>query len=418
MTAMTDRMPLAAEGAPRWLDDAAHRAWLGADAARQVAFYRPTLRADGGFDIPATDGTPLPRGRQELHTTTRMVHSFAIARAAGFAGCDAVIDAGMDWLWRHHRDADHGGYVWAVGPEGGIADGIKMNYGHVFVLLAGASAKEAGHPDADRLIADISDVLDRRFWEEGAGLFADEFTRDWQVFSTYRGYNSNMHGVEALLAAHEATGEALYRDRAGRILEFFLGRMAPENGWRLPEHYTADWQVDRAYSGNPMFRPAGTTPGHSLELGRLALQWWDLAGRPADGTPDRARALILQALADGWAEAGGVVYTLDHDGRVAIPDRYWWPLTEGIGAMASLLKLDPRPGDEAWYRRMWSFADAAFIDHAHGGWFHEIDAGGRPTATQFHGKPDIYHALQAALIPLAPGLSRLQAGLKAAAPGA
>ena len=181
--------------------------------------------------------------------------------------------------------------------------------------------------------------------------------------------------------------------------------------WRIPEHYHADWTVDATYAGNPMFRPAGTTPGHSFEFGRLALQWWDLAGRPADGTPTRARALIEEAL-KAWLPEGGFAYTLKFDGSVDVRNRYWWPVTEAIGALAALIKLERRPEDEAWYRRLWTFADASLIDHARGGWFPEIDAAGLPAATQFAGKPDIYHSVQAALFPLAPDLSHAARGLR------
>jgi len=53
-------------------------------------------------------------------------------------------------------------------------------YGHAFVLLAASSAKVAGHPDADRLIADISTVIIERFCQEELGVVAAEYTRDWQ----------------------------------------------------------------------------------------------------------------------------------------------------------------------------------------------------------------------------------------------
>lgn len=397
-----------------WLDDPGHRAFLAQDSLRQFAFFRPSLAAGGGFHVLDSSGAPLPTGVQELHSTTRMVHSFALGKAAGVDDCDAVIDQGMAYLWSHHRDPDHGGYLWALDGTRPY-DTRKLAYGHVFVLLAGSSARMVGHPDADRLIDDASAVLDRHFWEDGPGLFADEWNRDWTPFSTYRGMNANMHGVEALLAAFEATGREVYLHRAGRILDFFLRRIAPGHGWRLPEHYAADWQVDRAYSGNPMFRPAGTTPGHSFELGRLMLQHWDLAGRPDDGAPAIARQVIETALSDGWdADRGGIVYTLDFNGAPAIADRYWWPVTEAIGALASLLKLDRRATDEQWYRRLWRFADSAFIDHAQGGWFPEIGADGRPAQAQFAGKPDIYHSIQATLFPLTPGLSGAVTGIGAA----
>ncbi|MBN2629984.1 MAG: AGE family epimerase/isomerase [Rhodobacteraceae bacterium] len=394
-----------------WLQDPVHQSYLRADAARQLTFFRPSLRSDGGFDVLGLDGTPLPCGPQELHTTTRLIHAYALGKALGDAQADAIIDAGMAYLWTRHRDGDHGGYVWSV-LGGKVADGVKLAYGHVFVLLAASSARLAGHPDADRLLNDITAVIDRHYWDEDRGLLRDEFTRDWQPFSTYRGMNANMHGVEAMLAAYEATGQDTWLHRAGRILDFFVGQIAPAHGWRIPEHYTESWQIDPGYSGNPMFRPAGTTPGHAFELARLTLQHWDLCGRPDTGAPARARHLADTAL-QAWLPDGGLAYTLDPQGHIAIPDRYWWPVTEAIGALQALMKAAPQPGDEDWYRRLWRFADAHFIDHARGGWYPEIDREGKPTARQFIGKPDIYHALQADLLPLVPGLSRLLPSLNA-----
>ena len=120
-----------------------------------------------------------------------------------------------------------------------------------------------------------------------------------------------------------------------------------------------------------------------------------------------------EALEDAWNdERGGLVYTLDHDGRVANPARYWWPVTEAIGALATLIKLERRSPDEIWYRKLWTFANRHLIDHARGGWYPELDAQDRLSQKQFRGKPDIYHSIQAALFPLAPGLSRFGTTLK------
>lgn len=389
-----------------WVSSSEHRAWLTAEAKRQLDFFAVSARPEGGFYTLNYDGTPLPSQLQELHTTTRLVHSYAMAHLAGYHGADAIIDQGMAYLWKAHRDEDYGGYVWGV-KDGEIADGRKLAYGHVFVLLAGASAKMAGHPDADRLIEDATSVLDFHFWQEDHCLFLDEWNRDWTPFSSYRGMNANMHGVEALLAAYEATGREVYLKRAGRILDFFMRKIAGQEGWRIPEHYTAHWQIDRAYDGDPMFRPKGTTPGHSVEWARLLLQYWDLVGRPDDGTLGIARQVVYRALEDAWDQTrGGLAYTLNFDGTPDIADRYWWPVTEAIGVLASLIKIDPLEAEEGWYRRLWQFADQHFIDHDKGGWFPEINADGKPMATQFAGKPDIYHALQATMFPLTSGVSR------------
>ncbi|MCF6445877.1 AGE family epimerase/isomerase [Nereida sp. MMG025] len=388
-----------------WLDTPEHRAWLIDQAQRQWFFFDASLTDRAGFATLGPDGRALPDTTQELHTTTRLIHSYALGHLMGHNGASAMVERGMSYLRSHHHDTQHGGYLWALDAEG-IKDDRKLAYGHMFVLLAAASAKMAGHADADDLMADVRGVLEAHYWEEDMGLFCDEFSRDWTPFSDYRGMNANMHGVEAHLTAFEATGEASFLDRAGRILDFFTAKMAPHHSWRLPEHYTADWQIDREYSGDAMFRPSGTTPGHSFEFGRLLLQHWDLSGRPDTDAPVRARKLIEQALSDAWMPEGGFAYTLDFDGSVSRDWRFWWPVTEAIGAVAALIKLDRQEGDEVWYRRLWRFADAHFIDHDRGGWFPEIDAHGKVTSTIFAGKPDIYHALQACLYPLTPRLSR------------
>lgn len=103
---------------------------------------------------------------------------------------------------------------------------------------------------------------------------------------------------------------------------------------------------------------------------------------------------------------------MDTQGRVAIGKRLWWPVTEGIGALASLIKLAPTQTDEMWYRRLWGFSEDTLIDHAYGGWFPELDDEGKPTDGTFTGKPDLYHSLQAALYPLADGVSRQRDGLR------
>ena len=42
------------------------------------------------------------------------------------------------------------------------------------------------------------------------------------------------------------------------------------------------------------------------------------------------------------------------------------------------------------------------IDEERGSWLHELDETNQPAATVWGGKPDIYHALQATLMPRLP----------------
>lgn len=403
----------------RWVDRPSHRLRLLDEAGRILGFFERHARDPrGGFHELAAGGRPLPAEcflggvpTRSLHLTARAVHAFAIGHLLGRPGADDLVDHGMDFLWNGHRDPVHGGYMWAIGDDG-PTDDTKQAYGHAHVLLAAAGAKVVGHPDADRLIADVATVLRDRYWEEAYGAVAEEFGRDWRRLGDYRGQNSNMHLTEAAMAAFEATGDGDYLVMAERIAERIVLRHAEAAGWHVPEHFRADWSFDPDYRGDPMFRPAGTTPGHALEWSRLLLQLWELKGRRDDWMRTAARALFARTVADGWdPDEGGFWYTLDRDGRPGVRDRYWWPCCEGIAAAAFLGAIDGDPFHEAWYRRIWGFTTTRFIDPDEGGWFPQLDADLKPSTFPFYGKPDLYHSLQACLIPLLPTSGSITRGL-------
>jgi mannose/cellobiose epimerase-like protein (N-acyl-D-glucosamine 2-epimerase family) len=379
-----------------WRARSDHRRWLRSEADRLFRFYEAaSLDTQGGFFTLDDSGAPMPAVTEKpLHQTARMAHCAAIGVLLGRPGAYDLLDHAMAALWMRHRDPVHGGYLWSFDADG-PRDRQKLAYGHAFVLLAASSAKCAGHPQADRLLADIAEVLRARFWEARYGASAEEFGEDWAPFSDYRGQNANMHLTEALMAAFEATGEADFLARAESIADLILNRRARAAGWRVPEHYRSDWTVDLDYRGSDMFRPFGYTPGHALEWTRLALQLSALGGRRLSWLPEAAAGLFAQAVAQGWdAERGGLYYTLNYDGSPRVRDRLWWPICEGIGAAHFLGTA------EVWYRRFWDFAARRLIDARRGGWRCQLDDDLRPIPGYFAGKPDIYHALQACLIPL------------------
>ena len=383
-----------------WLRRSYHRGWLLAKAnALFDMFQVNAVNPKGGFHDLDAAGRGSGDLRQ-IHATCRMVHCFAIGQLLGRPGSDRIIDHGMGYIWAHHRDQKHGGYVWSL-DDTGYRDESKQAYGHAFVLLAAAGAKVVGHPLADRVLADITEVIETRFWEEAQGAVAEEFARDWTPVSGYRGQNSNMHMTEALMAAFEATGDADYLRKAQRIAELIIRKHAATLDYCVAEHFDAQWNIDKSYKGSDMFRPAGTTPGHWLEWSRLLMQLWVLGGKMVAWLPEAAKKLFRSAVARGWDhDKGGFFYTLDFDNRPALTQKIWWPATEAIGAAAFIAAHDADPFFEEWYRRVWNFSAAHFIDPANGGWFPELGADLKPVDAFFTGKPDIYHALQACLIPL------------------
>jgi sulfoquinovose isomerase len=269
-----------------------------------------------------------------------------------------------------------------------------------------------GHPLAEPMLEDVTNILEEKFWEQSHGAIAEEFAADWTPVAGYHGQNSNMHLTEALMAAYEATGEDFYLDKAVSIADLIINRKARETGFRVGEHFDGNWNLLKDYAGNEMFRPSGTTPGHWLEWARLILQLNALSDGEHAWMPIAAQALFAQAMTIGWDHANsGFFYTLDWDDQPAKRSKRWWPMAEAAGASAFLIAHAPSDMHEESYRLIWNTIAGHFLDREKGGWHEELTEDLVPANTLFAGKADIYHALQACLIPLYPAEGSLTKGI-------
>ncbi|MCL1923835.1 MAG: AGE family epimerase/isomerase [Propionibacteriaceae bacterium] len=343
-----------------------------------------------------------------------------------------------------------GGWFDTVDWEGKPVNETKAAYAHAFVILAASSAVAAGSCDAVPLFEQALQVSTEFFWDEEYGMVVEEWDRGFTTCSDYRGVNANMHTVEAYLAAADVidllkpppspcgwgtlrlspcgalrvalAGSAaqasrlagstshhssqLWRQRALRITNRVVNQEARNNNWRIPEHYNAQWSADLDYNRDTPadpFRPYGATIGHGLEWARLCLQLGASLNDPPAWIPEAAEALYDRALKDGWDTDGapGFLYTTDWLGQPVVYERMHWVLAEAMGAssaLATAMVRDTTSDLECW----WTYAKQHLIDHEFGSWFHELDRHNQPSVHVWSGKPDIYHVLQAILLPRLP----------------
>lgn len=388
---------------------------------------------DFGYQFPAPDGssyylgddgTPWKDRPRETWITSRMVHVYSIGTLLGYPGGSELAEAGIKGLKTALRDTENGGWYAGVKPDGESVPG-KQCYAHAFVILAASSAVLAGITGAHELLEDALSAYDRFFWDEEEGLARDTWNTEFTECDSYRGLNANMHSVEAFLAAADSidgvseidvtdeaskpvfTGSEEYRERVGRIIDR-VTYWAKENNWRIPEHFTEDWEPVLDFNRDKpddQFKPYGATPGHGIEWARLIVQW--AASTYADGGTeyeeyiDAAEHLYNRAVEDAWDSDGapGLVYTTDWNGTPVVHDRMHWTLAEAVNTSSVLYRAtgDVKYADQ--YAGFMKYLDDFVLDKDNGSWFHQLDRDNQPEDTVWPGKPDIYHAFQSTLIP-------------------
>ena len=352
------------------------------------------------------DGTPWKERNRETWITSRMAHVYSIGSMLGHEGSEALADAALKGLRGELHDDQNGGWYAGLTKDNEIVP-TKQCYAHAFVILAASSGVLAGRKGAEELLKDALALYDLRFWNEKEGLSCDTWNTEFTELDSYRGLNANMHTVEAFLAAADVTGDEKYRVRAGRIIDHVLV-WAKDNNWRIPEHFSSDWVPDLECNKDrpdDQFKPYGATPGHGIEWARLITQWAlstykeDKAG--ATSYIEAAENLYNRAVSDAWNADGapGICYTTDWNGKPVVHDRMHWTLAEAINASAVLHRVTGKEKYAADYAEFMKYLDEKVLDHVNGSWFHQLDRENNLLETVWPGKSDIYHALQATLIP-------------------
>lgn len=404
------------QGRGGWLARPSHHHWLEKEGQRLLSFYRASRHPAGGFAALDERGE-LPHDAQpDTMITARMVHCYSLAEMRGEPGAAVLVEHGLTALAGPLQDSEYGG--WYSGLPKGEADDGKQAYIQVFVALAASSAWQAGHSSARPLLEKVIATIEDHFWSEEEGSLRESFSRDWHQEEAYRGANSNMHGTEAFLQLADVLESPLWRHRALAVADKIIHQHARANRYRIIEHFDRKWQPWREYhrdTPKDQFRPYGATPGHAFEWARLLLHLEAGLKREGETPPDwllgDARALFQKACELGWDVDGepGLIYTHDWDDQPVVHERLHWPVAEASAAAAALWR---RTGDaeyERWYRKCWDTIDQFMIDREHGSWWQELDRQNRPSDELWSGKPDLYHAYQATLLPrlpLAPTMAR------------
>lgn len=389
------------------LDSAENKTFVREIRNNLLAFGHQFPSPGGGSYYLGDDGTPWKDRPRETWITSRMCHVYSLGAMLGHEGSEALADAALKGLTGELHDDEHGGWYAGLTANGDILPD-KQCYAHAFVILAASSAMLAGRPLAKELLKDALRIYDKFFWQDEIGLSVDKWNTEFTELDDYRGINANMHTVEAFLAAADALGDENYRVRAGRIISHIVV-WAKENNWRIPEHFTSDWQMDLECNKDrpdDQFKPYGATPGHGIEWARLITQWAVSTYRKYDNENAKdyikiAEKLYNTAVSDAWDVDGapGICYTTNWEGKPIVHDRMHWTLAEAINTSAVLYRVTGNEKYKEDYAKFMEYLDEKVLDHKNGSWFHQLDRNNNLLGTVWPGKSDLYHALQAMMIP-------------------
>lgn len=360
-----------------------HRKDLSAHLARWVAVSpTPSGLMQGAFD---RSWKAVPGAGNDLTAHSRIVYTLIAGyEATGDKRYEVAARHGADFLLQHFRDPQYGGFYRLVDANGKVLDETKNTYSHAFVVLALAHMGRVTGDERYKKAAlsawhDVRDKLRDR-----DGGFRHAAGRDFASGGDgLHSQNHVMHIFEALLALLDATGDASVMKDAREVGDFVLYKLMvglPSGAAYIPEWYDEHWK--------PL---TSRDKGGFIDIGHQ-FEWIHLL-RTAEqrGLPplyaDVSERLLRYAVATGYDESDGGVYSRVYPDGEVDRNKYWWPQAEG---MRAFLAVGDRPDMARRYRQTLDLVDAEMLDRANGGWFN----GARRTCAAGHcgnEQPEPYH---------------------------
>ncbi len=296
------------------------RAWLLTRALPLWLEHGVDNEAGGFHEALTHQGYACDTPFRRLRVAARQTYVFALAHQAGVAGADAAVALGLHFL-QTHAALPEGGYAWRFSLRNTPTDTTRDLYDHAFVLLALAAAARVVTPAPlhARALALLA-YMDAAF-PHPAGGHAESLPP-----ALPRRQNPHMHLLEALLAAYEAFGDAVFLRRADSLRLLFLQRFLDAGTGALPEFFDDALQPERT---------AGvfvTEPGHHCEWVWLLQRHAALGGRCVEGEAAASRLMAFVDRNGIHAGTGDLVDLVTSDGRQAERTARLWPQTERLKA--------------------------------------------------------------------------------------
>ncbi|MBT8215257.1 MAG: AGE family epimerase/isomerase, partial [Acidimicrobiia bacterium] len=266
----------------------------------------PELFDDGGEVIPSRSRHIRTQAR------TLWVHSQLLGSAYGSTLNEEAARRGFDFIEGHFWDQRHGGFHSRL-PLDGDAH-AKHFYDHLMALDAANHFHRAtGNQAAERMVADVLEILDKRFRDDGDG-YIEGYATDWSPIThtasllvkdrSHKTAASHINALNVLTSVQESTAANL-EPELRMLLDIVDRRAVLPKAPMMGEIFTRDWS---AVVGSPT-----VSYGHDLERVWMARTARELIG----ARPHSYEPVFDEVVRWGWDRGHGGFYFQGKPGRPA-----------------------------------------------------------------------------------------------------
>lgn len=369
-----------------------------------VPFWFPgTLdAADGGYKLNHDmSGAYQGPSDKALVTQARTVWFFSRLYGTEFGKPEHLEAArhGFRFLADRMRDAEHGGYYWAVNHDGSEATRPdKHLYGQSFALYALSEfARAGGGAEALTLANELAALLEYKAHDKVHGGYMEAFRRDWTPLpadeTSYMSapggvklMNTHLHLMEAYTTYCKATRDPLARERLLELIDVESNAVVRKTVGACTDRYTRAWL--------PLLEPPynRVSYGHDIENVWLLREARDAVGVPNGPLMDLYRTLSEYSLQFGFDHTDGGYYDRGEFNRPAdAKTKVWWVQSEALVGALTMYQLTG--GEHYWdaFAKTLDFVVRKQVDWEGGDWFSNIGEDGVPSGGKAGAWKSPYH---------------------------
>ncbi len=376
-------------GGADFADPETLRAWL---SEVLLPFWRERTvdREHGGFFERLTpEGALVPLDYKRMRLQGRQIYLFSHAALLGLdPEGRAIAERGLDFITRHGWHPN-GGWVFKLSLDGArVLDPTRHLYCQAFVLFGLAwFHRLTGASEALALADRTLDFIEAQMRDPRAGGYLNEWVEGQAGMPLPRQQNPHMHLTEALLMLAEASGRAVYLDRARALVDLFFTRFRTGPNGFVGEYFAEDWQPMPGRDG------ARHEPGHQFEWIWILLRYARLAGDRE--IPGRLSDLLASTIRHGIDRAPDALAAtfdeIDPAGAPLLTTKRLWPQTETVKALVAAYETF---GEADYLRQAEAAIRMIFRTYLGGGepLFREhLDRSGKAAVIDFVPASSLYH---------------------------